>query len=172
MLRLAHPSAELSAHALDLSLTHRTFRSKLPLSLPFPTPATSCPTPARPAGPPQPRHRPDSSPPLRPPPPPPPPQQPHRRQDRRRDHPRWRRRHAPLPSHQVTRKARRADRRRVPPHRRPHVQLHQLRHQQNLHPHAVQLHLPQPPSLPHLQPLWQRHGQRIRGGPCSHTDAR
>ena len=45
-------------------------------------------------------------------------------------HPGRRRRHAPVPAHQAPRQARRAHRRRLPPRRRAHVQLHQQRHQQ------------------------------------------
>nr|CAA62861.1 glucose-1-phosphate adenylyltransferase [Chlamydomonas reinhardtii] len=82
-------------------------------------------------------------------------------------------RHPPVPADQVARQAGRAHRRRLPPDRRAHEQLHQQRHQQDLHPDPVQLDLPEPPPGSRLQ-----HGQRralrrrrLCGGAGGHPDA-
>jgi hypothetical protein len=89
-------------------------------------------------------------------------------------HPRRRRRHAPLPADQEQGQARRAHRRRLPPDRRAHEQLHQQRHQPHLHPHPVQLHLAQPPPPARVQPR-ARHLHLpgpVRGGAGRQPDAR
>lgn len=48
-----------------------------------------------------------------------------------------------VPAHDAEGKASGAHRRCIPPHRRPHEQLHQQRSLKDLHPHPVQLNLPQ-----------------------------
>ena len=58
-------------------------------------------------------------------------------EERPQHHPRRRPRHPPLPADQAPHQAGRADRRQVPPHRHPDLQLHQQRPDPHLRPHAV-----------------------------------